>query len=143
MNAKWYGIAPLVIGSMVIAMSASAAARKSESRATRQIVSTGNSAPVRDSRGTLVISGQAIAPEGSNPALGVISPIRDPRIVFAPRASTRVYRRCSKEVTDFCSQFWEPPKDLPNCPGDPDCPQTMRGPGEWGPASPGDDRALS
>jgi hypothetical protein len=121
MNAKWYGMAPLMIG-IFTAMSPAAAQKTAETEIRGQIVAPGNTAPERDSRGNLVISSAAVAPEGSNPAVGVISPIRDPKVVFAPRASTRIYRRCSKTVTDGCTQFWEPPRNLPNCPGDPECP---------------------
>ncbi len=128
MNAKWYGMTPLMIGSLFAAISPAMAQMGAETGAGGQIMAPGNSAPERDSRGTLVISDPAVAPPGSNPGVGVLSPVRDPRVIFAPRASTKVYRRCSKTVTDGCSQFWEPPRDLPNCPGDPDCPQVVTRP---------------
>ena len=123
MKARWYGMMPLMICGIFTAMSPAVAQMSAGTGTRGQIVAPGNTSPERDSRGNLVISAAAVAPEGSNPAVGVISPIRDPKVVFAPQASTRIYRKCSKTVTDGCTQFWEPPRNLPNCPGDPECPQ--------------------
>lgn len=123
MNAKWYGMAPLIVAGFCTAITAAAAQKLATAGTRGQIVAPGNSGPVRDSRGNIVISDPAVAPPGSNPGVGEIGPVRDPRVIFAPKASTKMYRRCTKTVTDNCVQFWEPPSELPNCPGDPECPQ--------------------
>lgn len=127
MNAKWCGMTPLMIASIFTAIGP-AAAQISGTTASGQIVAPGNSAPERDSRGIPVISDPAVAPAGSNQPVSLQTAPGDPRVIFAPQRSTKVYRRCSKTVTDSCSQFWVPPGDLPNCPGDPDCPTIVTRP---------------
>ena len=124
MKAKYYGLVLLTIGS---GFGASATFAQTDVRAAGKgkLVVPRVSAPARDSRGTLVISDPAVVPRGANEPVGVQTGIsRDPRVVFAPRLSTEVYKVCSRTVTDNCVQAWEPPKEIPNCPGDPDCPES-------------------
>ena len=121
MKAKWYGLMLLTIGGTFTTMSATSAKTGARPAPKGTLVVPRLSGPARDSRGTLVISDPAVVPRGANEPIG--SQIRlDPREVFKPRVSTEVYKICSKRVTDNCVQVWEPPGELPNCPGDPDCP---------------------
>lgn len=124
MKAKHYGLILLTIGS---GFAATATLAQTDIRAPGKgtVVIPRVSPPARDSRGNIVISDPAVAPRGANEPVGAQSGIsRDPRVVFAPRPSTEVYQVCSKTVTDNCVQVWEPPKEIPNCPGDPDCPES-------------------
>ena len=122
MKAKTYGLMLLTIGSAFVA---SATLAKTDSRPVTKgkLTIPRVSTPARDSRGTIVISDPAVAPRGANEPIG--STIRlDPREVFKPRVSTEVYKLCSKTVTDNCVQGWEPPREIPVCPGDPECPES-------------------
>ncbi|HEY5723303.1 MAG TPA: hypothetical protein VIT45_13365 [Allosphingosinicella sp.] len=122
MKAKHYGVMLLAIGG---AMTASATLAKTDARPGMKgkSVVTPGSRPVRDSRGNIVISDPAVTPRGANEPVGSQTGVsRDPKVVFAPQASTEEYQVCSKTVTDNCVQVWEPPRRLPECPGDPDCP---------------------
>lgn len=122
MKAKYYGVMLLAIGG---SMSMSAAFAQTDARPGmkgKSIVPPG-SRPVRDSRGHIVISDPATTPRGANEPVGTqTGNSRDPRVVFATQKSTEEYPICSKTVTDNCVQGWEPPRQIPNCPGDPDCP---------------------
>ena len=122
MKAIYYGAMLLAIGGT---MTASATFAKTGARPAMKGKSMvpSISRPVRDSRGNIVISDPAVAPRGANEPVGSQSGIsRDPKVVFAPQVSTEEYKICSKTVTDNCVQVWEPPRRLPDCPGDPDCP---------------------
>ena len=121
MKANQFGLVLLTIGSMVIASETVAQTNARPEIKRKQVLPRG-STPARDSRGNLVISDPAVAPRGANEPVGIgIS--RDPKEVFKPQVSTEVYKLCSRTVTDNCVQGWEPPKEIPNCPGDPDCPE--------------------
>lgn len=129
MNAKWNFMTLTMIGGLFAAMSPAVAQRGTETGPAGQLVAPGNSNPERDSRGTKVISDPAFAPRGANEPLGSqTGASRDPRVVFAAQASTEGYRACTKVVTDRCVQLWEPPRTIPNCPGDPDCPEILNRP---------------
>lgn len=122
MKAKSYGLMLLTIGGTFTASAVFAQAEPAPIM-TGKLTVPRITAPARDSRGTLVISDPAVTPRGANEPIG--SQIRlDPREVFKPRVSTEVYRICSKTVTDNCVQAWEPPGKIPNCPGDPECPES-------------------
>ncbi len=133
MKTGWYGKTLVLIGMGLVGAGTGAAEAGSDQAAAPssmgQTIAPANRDPERDSRGTRVISDPAVAPRGANEPLGSQSGIsRDPKVVFAPQASTEEYRRCTKEVTDNCVQFWEPPRTIPNCPGDPDCPEILSRP---------------
>ena len=123
MNAKWHGAILFTIGSAVIAIGAASAQTAAERPAMGPTIAPHNAEPERDSRGVKVISDPATTPRGANEPLGSQSGAsRDPRVVFATQASDEEYPVCSKTVTDNCVQVWEPPRRLPTCPGDPECP---------------------
>ena len=130
MNARWHGITPLMIASMVTAISPAMAQKSAKAGTRDQLAASGYSVPARDSRGNIVISNPAVAPPGSNLPAGSAVTNGDPRVIFAPRPTTKKYRVCSKNVTDDCVQSWEAPGDLPNCPGDPECPTLVYRPQE-------------
>ena len=121
MKARSYATMLLAVGSTFTATSAIFAQADALPAARGKLTIQQVSRPARDSRGTLVVSDPAVVPEGANEPIG--SQInRDPRVVFAPRASTEKYVRCTEYVTDNCIQLWEPPGQIPVCPGDPECP---------------------
>ena len=123
MKAKTYGLMLLTVGS-AFAASATLAQTDARPAAKGKLVVPQVSRPARDSRGTLVISDPAVVPRGANEPVGSqIGISRDPKVIFAPREATEVYKICSKTVTDSCVQAWEPPRTIPNCPGDPECPE--------------------
>ena len=131
MNAKYYGAMMLIMvgcGFTATSEASGQGAVGAKSKPTKQIVVPGRSRPERDSRGVIVISDPAEAPAGSNQPL-IISPgdrvVINPnqRAIFQPRPATESYPACSKTVTDNCVQFWEGPRGIPNCPGDPECPE--------------------
>lgn len=122
MKAKYYGV-------MLLAVAGTMTASATFARPGAQPVTKGKSVvppasrPVRDSRGNIVISDPGVAPRGANEPVGSQNGIsRDPKVVFATQGATEEYPVCSKTVTDNCVQAWEPPRRLPNCPGDPECP---------------------
>jgi hypothetical protein len=129
MKTGWYGKTLVLIGVGLVGAGTGAAQTGSDQQAAApssmgQTIAPANNDPERDSRGTRVISDPAVVPRGANEPLGSQSGAsRDPKVVFATQSSTEEYRRCTKEVTDNCVQFWEPPKYIPVCPGDPECPE--------------------
>jgi len=82
-----------------------------ETAAPAQTVAPGNSAPERDSRGIVVVSDPATAPQGTNMApptgSGPLVPNPNQAQAFATQPSTGEKPPCSRTITDNCTQTYE------------------------------------
>ena len=123
MKSKSYGLMLLIIGSISAAGGAALAQPGALDATKGKLVVPRVTPPALDSRGNRVRSDPAVVPRGANEPVGRPGVIRDPKVIFAPKVSTEVYRICSRTVTDNCVQSWDQPGDIPNCPGDPECPE--------------------